>query len=379
MSRIPESWRTTLESSWLRVRIDAVSLKGGGRLRASDLVNAWLPRLARLGLREVDPTTGVAPKEPRSFKSTVDPLEDDVRPVRPAAASRYALLLKLNGRRAKRGYRTVEVLKDLPRTDVAILAALTNLEGREVDVERIESALSRITWPMRDYSPIEFAHANPELEGDKYSGDLGKADAEEIRKIAADLQGFRTLEYVVTLLRHYRPEFDDLPKDEKHGLIVGCCKRVNALLEASKHLGAFLEYGTPDKDLRAPLEEVKRYVRAAELKDVERLSDRKIGEILGIEPAPSDEIRRQNSNVRHAVKQGRRLFTDAWGKEEWQKRVEFKRSESEWFLSLTEEEKGLVQFADDEGLSVEEAFHLARKLSDEQKERQNPVDDPKVD
>ena len=273
----------------------------------------------------------------------------------------------------------MEVLKDLPRTDVAILAALTNLEGREVDVERIESALSRITWPMRDYSPIEFAHANPELEGDKDSGDLGKADAEEIRKIAADLQGFRTLEYVVTLLRHYRPEFDDLPKDEKHGLIVGCCKRVNALLEASKHLGAFLEYGASDKDLRAPLEEVKRYVRAAELKDVERLSDRKIGEILGIEPAPSDEIRRQNSNVRHAVKQGRRLFTDAWGKEEWQKRVELKRSESEWFLSLTEEEKGLVQFADDEGLSVEEAFHLARKLSDEQKERQNPVDDRKVD
>jgi hypothetical protein len=39
----------------------------------------------------------------------------------------------------------------------------------------------------------------------------------------------------------------------------------------------------------------------------------------------------------------------------------------------------LVQFADDEGLSVEEAFHLARKLSDEQKERQNPVDDRKVD
>ena len=81
------------------------------------------------------------------------------------------------------------------------------------------------------------------------------------------------------------------------------------------------------------------------------------------------------------MKQGRRLFTDAWGKEEWQKRVELKRSESEWFLSLTEEEKGLVQFADDEGLSVEEAeeaFYLARKLSDEQKERQNPVDDPKA-
>jgi hypothetical protein len=37
-----------------------------------------------------------------------------------------------------------------------------------------------------------------------------------------------------------------------------------------------LEYGARDRDLRAPLEEVERYVRAAELKDVEGLSDRKI-------------------------------------------------------------------------------------------------------
>jgi NADH dehydrogenase/NADH:ubiquinone oxidoreductase subunit G len=163
------------------------------------------------------------------------------------------------------------------------------------------------------------------------------------------------------------------------GLIVGCCRRVNALLEASRQLGAFLEYGASDKDLRAPLEEVERYVRAAELKDVEGLSDRKIGEILGIEPAPSDEIRRQNSNVRHAVKQGKRLFTDAWGEEDWQKRAESKRNESEWFLSLTEEERHLVRFADAEGLSFEEAFLLAREMNEEEKEEQNSVDEPKAD
>jgi len=193
------------------------------------------------------------------------------------------------------------------------------------------------------------------------------------------LQGWRTLEYVVALLRHYRPEFDDLPREEKHGLIVGCCRRVSALLEASKQLGAFLEYGAPDKDLRAPLEEVERYVRAAELKDVEGLSDRKIGEILGIEPAPSDEIRRQNSNVRHAVKQGKRLFTDAWGEEEWEKRAESKRNESEWFLSLTEEGQRWVKFADSEGLSFEEAIRLARETKGEQEEVQDLADDPKAD
>jgi NADH dehydrogenase/NADH:ubiquinone oxidoreductase subunit G len=273
----------------------------------------------------------------------------------------------------------VEVLKDFPRTDVAILAALTNLEARAVDVERLERALSLLNVPMQDYSLIESVLATLGKGSEGSSGHLAQTDVEEFRKLIADLQGWRTLEYVVTLLRHYRPEFDNLSREEKHGLIVGCCRRVNALLEASKQLGAFLEYGAPDKDLRAPLEEVERYVRAAELKDVEALSDRKIGKILGIEPAPSDEIRRQNSNVRHAVKQGKRLFTDAWGEEEWQKRAESKRNESAWFLSLTEEEQGLVQFADSEGLSFEEALWLARETKDEQEEEQDFPDDPKVD
>jgi hypothetical protein len=361
------------------VRLEAFLVEGGGRLRASALARAWLPRLARLGLREVDPSTGAPPKDPRSWNPHVDPFRDEVRSARPAAASRYSLLLKLNGPRSERGYRTVEVLKDLPRTDVAILAALTYLEAREVDVERLERALSLLKGPMQDYSRMESVFATLDKGSEGSSGHLAQTDAEEFRKLIADLQGWRTLEYVVALLRHYRPEFDDLPREEKHGLIVGCCRRVNALLEASRQLGAFLEYGATDKDLRAPLEEVERYVRAAELKDVEGLSDRKIGEILGIEPAPSDEIRRQNSNVRHAVKQGKRLFTDAWGEEDWQKRAELKRNESEWFLSLTEEEQGWVQFADSEGLCLEEALWLARETKDEQEEEQDLADDPKVD
>jgi hypothetical protein len=165
----------------------------------------------------------------------------------------------------------VEVLKDLPRTDVAILTALTNLEARRVDVERLERALSLLKVPMQDYSLIEGVLATLDEGSEGSSGNLEKTDAEEFRKSIADLQGWRTLEYVVALLRHYRPEFDDLPREEKHGLIVGCCRRVNALLEASRQLGAFLEYGARDRDLRAPLEEVERYVRAAELKDVEGL------------------------------------------------------------------------------------------------------------
>jgi hypothetical protein len=79
------------------------------------------------------------------------------------------------------------------------------------------------------------------------------------------------------------------------------------------------------------------------------------------------------------VKQGKRLFTDAWGEEEWQKRAESKRNESEWFLSLTEEEQRWVQFADSEGLSFEEAIRLARETKGEQEVVQDLADDPKAD
>jgi hypothetical protein len=112
------------------------------------------------------------------------------------------------------------------------------LEARGVDVERLERGLSLLKVPMQDYSLVESVLATLDEGSEGSSGHLEKTDAEEFRKSIADLQGWRTLEYVVALLRHYRPEFDDLPREEKHGPIVGCCRRVNALLEASRQLGA---------------------------------------------------------------------------------------------------------------------------------------------
>ena len=79
------------------------------------------------------------------------------------------------------------------------------------------------------------------------------------------------------------------------------------------------------------------------------------------------------------MRQGRRLFTDAWGEEEWQKRVAWKRCESEWFLSLTKDEQEWVHFADSEGMPAEEGPRLAREANDEQEEEQELPDDPKVD
>jgi len=257
----------------------------------------------------------------------------------------------------------VEVFENLPTTDKAILSALTNLEARRVNLERLENALSSIKAPIQRFFRFEGTLTQQRDANEGYSRRLEEQATQEYRNLAADLQ-VSTLEYVVALLRHYRPGFDDLPKEEKHGLIMGCCKRVNTLLDASRQLGAFLEYGAPDKDLRPPVEKAQQYVRAAELKDVEGLSDCKIGEILGIDPAPSDSVRRQNSRVNHAVKQGRRLLFDAWGEDDWQKHAETKMAECEWFSTLSEDERGWVEFAESEGWSAEAGLRLAAEERD---------------
>jgi hypothetical protein len=175
-----------------------------------------------------------------------------------------------------------------------------------------------------------------------------------------------TLDYVVALLRYYRPEFDDLPHEEKLALIQDGCVRVNKFLEALRHLEAFLEYGVPGQDLRSRMEKAQEDIKAAELKDVEDLSNPEIGKILGISPTPSDRERRENSQVRYSVKRGRPLLIKAFGEEGWRKQVEDKKAERDWFFSLDEEEQNILLFADDHGESVE----TARAIFDEVKAQQ---------
>jgi Mn-dependent DtxR family transcriptional regulator len=86
------------------------------------------------------------------------------------------------------------------------------------------------------------------------------------------------LEYVAAVLRHSRPEFDTLPYSERVALLKEGCRRVNEVLESLRKWERFLEYGVPERDLRPKLEKAARDVRAAELRDIEGLSNPKIGE-----------------------------------------------------------------------------------------------------
>ena len=170
------------------------------------------------------------------------------------------------------------------------------------------------------------------------------------------------LDYVVALLRHFRPEFDDLPRGDQVALVREACKRVNTFLEALQQLTAFLEYGSPGKDLRRAMEDVERDIRAAELQDIEGLSSVKLGQALGVEAPASDEFKRTNSRALRMAKRGRRLLIDAFGNEGWQELVERKRAERNHFLSLDAEEQSLIRFAEDEGMTIEEARLLDKEV-----------------
>jgi hypothetical protein len=250
------------------------------------------------------------------------------------------LWLKPNGRRSKRGYRSVEVLDTPLQTNTAILAALTALEAKPIDIELLSKYMSHFKAPLRE--PMMMLHDRD-------------MPTKELWKGFTTLVDHPTPDYVVALLRYYRPEFDDLPHEEKLVLIKEGCARVNTFLEALRYLEAFLEYGVPGQDLRSRMEKAQQDIKAAELKDVEGLSNTKIGKILGISPTLSDLDRRENSRVRASVKRGRPLLTDAFGEEGWRKQVEAKKAERNRFFSLDQEERDILLFADEHGESVETA------------------------
>jgi hypothetical protein len=110
------------------------------------------------------------------------------------------------------------------------------------------------------------------------------------------------------------------------------------------------------------MEDVERDIRAAELQDIEGLSSVKLGQALGVEAPASDEFKRTNSRALHIAKRGRRLLIDAFGNEGWQELVERKRAERNRFLSLDAEEQSLIRFAEDEGMTIEEARLLDKEV-----------------
>jgi hypothetical protein len=175
-------------------------------------------------------------------------------------------------RRNSRGYRPVDVVDRPSRATKAMLAALTMLEGRKVDPAAMPvdgRVLSR---------PLQYAHA---------------------------------------LLRYYRPGFDELPEEKRRELLQGCCERINKVLDSTRQLAEFLEYGAAGKDQRPGMGDPGRDVEAAVLREVEGMKLREISDVLGVEPSENSATVQDFSTVGHMVRRGRGILERAYGHDGW--------------------------------------------------------------
>jgi hypothetical protein len=283
-------------------------------------------------------------------------MEPEVGQLYPARVDehRQVFWLELDGPRTRRGdksgYKSIKVFDRPLRTQMAIIGALTILETGPIDTERLRKALSQAEPPLeRSINEREIA---------AWWGELGQEGV----KWRTDLQ-LPYLRYVLTLLRYYRPSFDELPHEQQLDLIAQAAERVNTLLTAARQLVEFLEYGAPDQDLRAAAEDANRDVRAAVLKDVEDMSSIRIAERFGLNITEKYRDQREHPTVRQMINRGRKLLESGLGTEGWRKQVEAMKAEAKRWQKLSAEEQIIEMWAERDDITVEEARkkYVARK------------------
>ena len=207
-------------------------------------------------------------------------------------------------------YPRAVVSLDPPPVEQAIIAALVALQGERVedkDLRRVDRALLGAHW----YEQAREAQANGEPLPDEPPG------ADEVTAHDA-LDGFKYL-YAEDLLRHYRADFDNIPRLDQAALVKRVLEKVNDYLDALRPLMLCVQHGHPYGGLpNTPVKEAARDMRAAELKNIDELSHVKIGELLGVGQTPSDKSKGDNTWVRtRVVSQGRAYFEKALREESY--------------------------------------------------------------
>jgi hypothetical protein len=247
------------------------------------------------------------------------------------------------------GYMTIDV-EDMPRSDTAILAAMTVMGAEPIDLGRLRKVLQYIEAPFKNTFKEHHKEAlSQTLKEVKQA--LNKILSQEpvgpYPEFAWDLHHVsNSIEYVLALIRHYRPEFDSYSPQEQLDFIETTAKETNRFLEASRRFRNFLEYGAPNRNLKSPVENPQRDVRAAVLADVDQLKYPEIGSRLHISPPPAYADDGDYQSVSDAVKRGRDILEKAFGTEGCQQRVEKMRIEKDWWQSLSGQAQGDEQYID---------------------------------
>jgi hypothetical protein len=320
-------------------------------MHVPDLADAWLEILSDDGsLPDASATVLTHKGKPLRRPITEDPVNTPSDPsVYPARLDNGQVIwIKLHKRGLSDTLFSASVA-DKPDSVGAVLAALTMMEGDEVDIEQLQRSL-----PLVDLShPGGISESVDEVEIDLiFSGKKSEA-LELIRTFPVG-----PVRFALALLRYYRPGFDALPEEEKRDLLIGCCERMNRTIAAIRQLTGFLEYGAPGRDQRPAIEDPHRDVRAAVMRDVEKETYPKVAERLRIKVSEKAEYVGDYSTVSKAVGRGRAILVRALGRDGWEKAAAEMRREHVRREALSEPEKFVEDLA--EGWRVSPQF--ARSL-----------------
>jgi hypothetical protein len=307
-------------------------------MHVPDLADAWLEILAEDGsLPDISAMVFIHKGKALNRPIIEDPVNTPSDPsVYPARLDNgQGIWIWLNKRRFSDALVSASVV-DKPDSVGAVLAALTMMEGDEVDIEQLQRSL-----PLIDLS---------------HPGGISESVHEVLRDLIFTWKKSETLELIrafpvgpvrlaLALLRYYRPGFDALPEEEKHDLLIGCCERMNRTITAIRQLTGFLEYGAPGRDQRSAIVDPHRDVRAAVMRDVEKETYPKIAARLRIKVSEKAEYVGDYSTVSKVVGRGRDILVRALGRDGWEKAAAEMRLEHVRREALSEPEKFVEDLA----------------------------------
>jgi hypothetical protein len=320
-------------------------------MHVPDLADAWLALLAEDGsLPDVSAISITQKRKPLTRPIVEDsvntPSDPSVYPAR--LDNGQVISVRLDKRRSTDAPVSAHVV-DKPDSVVAILAALTILEGDPIDIEQLRKLL-----PL-----IDLSHPNGISESvcEATSG-LASTDDKALALQLARNFPVEPARYALALLRYFRLGFDELSEDQKRSLLIGCCERMNRTIAAVRQLTGFLEYGVPGRDQRPAIENPYRDVEAAIMRDVEEATNRKIATLLSVEVSKSARIVGDYSTIQKMVIRGRDILERAFGDAGWRAIAVAAKQERDRRNALTWREKFLEDSAEDWRISYRAAEEL---------------------